>query len=359
MWSSKVRGVIAATFAVFVVLASGEPRAAAQQQALGFDVNRLYLSAPGGGWFVMDTLDMHGGLGGAVALTTGYAHDALRVRSSDGAQRVAVVSDLALLDLGFAATYDRYRLWLDFPTPIDVDGQSGTVAGYQFTRPNTAIPFTPPGVNPSTAPDTFGDVRLGADARLLGSAAGPFRLGASAQLLVPSPNSNRAEYITDGSFRAMARVLFAGDVGIFGYAGQIGVHVRPLDDAPTPGSPQGSEMLFGVAAGPKLPLGQSGATALVVGPEVFGETALRSLLSPSATGVEALLGARLEGTADDGPQIRVKIGAGGGLDARFGAPEWRVVVGIELFDHHVAREGSQTSPCPPGSAPTSVTAPRP
>ena len=343
MWSSRMRRAIAAAAATFAVLAIGAPRAAAQEQARGFDVNRLYLSAPGGGWFAMDTLDMHGGLGGAVALTTGYAHDALRVRSSDGSQRLAVVSDLATLDLGFAATYDRYRLYLDFPMPMDVDGQGGTVGRYQFSRPGTALPFTPAGVNPSTAPDTFGDVRIGADARLLGSYDGPFRLGASAQLLVPSPNSNRAEYVTDGTFRAMARVLFAGDVGMFEYAGQLGVHVRPLDDAPTPGSPQGSELLFGLAAGPKLPLGESRSMALVVGPEVFGETAFRSLFSSTATGVEGLLGARLEGTGEDGPQIRLKLGGGGGLDARFGAPEWRVVVGIELFDRHVDRDGDGVS----------------
>jgi hypothetical protein len=118
---------------------------------------------------------------------------------------------------------------------------------------------------------------------------------------------------------------------MFGYAGQLGVHVRPLDDAPTPGSPKGSELLFGVAAGPRLALGKEGAMALVVGPEIFGETALRSPFG-SATGVEGLLSGRIEGTAEDGTQLRVKLGIGAGLDARFGAPEWRAIVGIELFD---------------------------
>lgn len=331
-----------AVLGAFALLVAPAPRAHAQQQAQGFDVNRLYLSAPGGGWFVMDTLDMRGGLGGVMSLQTGYAHDSLRVRTTDGSQRLAVVSDLGLADFGFAATYDRFRLYLNLDWVLDVSGNSGTVGNYQFTGPTTGQAFTPSGVNPSTAPDTFGEARVGFDARLVGTPQGPFRLGAGAQLLIPSPNSNRGEYATDGTFRGMVRALFAGDVGLVTYAGQVGIHIRPLDDAPTPGSPEGSELLFGLAAGPKLALGNANSIALIVGPEIFGQTALRSFFG-SATGVEALASGRIEGTAGDGGQLRVKLGVGGGIDARFGAPEWRVVVGIELFDHHRDRDGDGVS----------------
>jgi hypothetical protein len=331
MPSSRARA-IAAALATLAVAAAWAAPAGAQQQAQGFALDRLYLSAPGAGWFVMDTLDMHGGLGGVMALTAGYAHDPLRVRTTDGSERLTVVSDEALADLGFAATYDRFRAYLNFGMPLDVAGNGGVVGGYRFTAPNSGQPFTPSGVNPATAPDAITDARIGFDARLLGCPYGPFRLGASAQLLVTSPNETPAEYETDGTFRAMGRLLFAGDVGRFGYAGQLGVHVRPLDAAPTPGSPQGSELLFGAAAGPRLAVGRGDAMALVVGPEVFGETALRSFFGSNATGVEGMLSGRLEGRADDGPQLRVKAGVGGGLDARFGAPEWRMVIGVELFD---------------------------
>ncbi|HXX68430.1 MAG TPA: hypothetical protein VEK07_14675 [Polyangiaceae bacterium] len=334
--SARAHSRVAAA-ALLVAGTTGSRGAEAQQAAQGFDVDRLYLSAPGAGWFVMDALDMRGGLGGVMALTTGYAHDPLRVRTTDGSQRLTVVSDLALADFGFAATYDRFRLYLNLDWVLDVSGNSGTVGNYQFIAPTTGIPFTPSGVNPSTAPDAFADARIGFDARLLGSAWSPFRLGASAQLLIPSPNTVTSEYVTDGTFRGMLRVLFAGDVGLFGYAGQVGIQIRPLDDAPTPGSPQGSELLFGLAAGPKLQVGTTKPVALIVGPELFGETAFRSFFG-SATGVEALVSGRVEGGADDGAQIRVKLGVGGGLDARFGTPEWRAVVGIEVFDHHSDRD---------------------
>jgi len=328
-------------FAV-TVLGTWTRHADAQQQAQGFAVDRLYLSGPGGGWFVMDTLDMRGGLGGEMSLTTEYAHDPLRVRASSGSAHLAVVSDVAMADFGFAATYDRFRLYLNLDWPLDVSGNGGVVGSDQFTAPNAGQPFTPSGVNPSTAPDALADARLGLDARIFGAAHGSFRLGAGAQLFIPSPNTPRSEYITDGTFRGMARLLFAGDVGMFGYAGQLGVHIRPLDDAPILGSPEGSELLFGLAAGPRFALGKAKGFSLVVGPEIYGQTAFRNFFG-SATGLEGLMTGRLEGTADDGPQVRIKLGAGGGLDAKFGAPEWRMVFAIELFDHSGDRDHDRVS----------------
>jgi hypothetical protein len=59
------------------------------------------------------------------------------------------------------------------------------------------------------------------------------------------------------------------------------------------------------------------------------------------------LTARVEGTADDGPQVRVKIGTGAGLNPRFGAPEWRIVMGVELFDHSAHSGSRQETPSRP------------
>jgi hypothetical protein len=142
------------------------------------------------------------------------------------------------------------------------------------------------------------------------------------------PAGTRDEYVSDETFRAMFRALFAGDAGAFTWAAQLGVHFRTFDDWPTPGSPAGPELLFGAAAGARLPIGKR--NVFVIGPEVFGETALRHFFGPT-TGVEALLSARIEGTADAIPQLRVKVGAGAGLDPHFGAPEWRLVFAVELF----------------------------
>ena len=305
-------------------------RAKAQQQAKGFGLERFYPSAPGGGWFVMDALDMRGGLGGVMAMTLSYARNPLRIGTSDGMQHLAVVSHQAFTDFGFAATFDRFRLYLNFDMPLSVKGNSGTVGAYSFTAPSVDL---------ASNPDSVSDVRIGFDSRLFGNAYGPLRLGAGAQLFVPNLyNAARADYESDGTYRAMGRFLVAGDVGQFTYAGQVGAHIRPLNDSPTPGSPEGSELLFGAAAGAKLPGGDRRKMVLVVGPELYGATPFRSLFDTTRTALEGLLTGRLEGTADDGPQLRFKLGAGAGLNPHFGAPEWRLVFGMELFDHHTDRD---------------------
>jgi hypothetical protein len=329
MWSSRAVVVAAAGAA----LAWGAPaRADETATAPGFGVERLYLAPAGAGWLVMDDLQMHGGLGGAMAFTTGYSHDALRIPGSGGAPDLPVVQDQIFGNFGFAVTYERFRFSFDFSMPILISGQNGTVDGMYYASPSSQVTpgQTPvPQVNLGQQPDTLTDARIGFDARLVGDAGGPFRLGASAQLWVP--NGKRDDFETDDTYRAMFRALAAGDLPYFTYAAQVGVHVRPADDAPLPNYPRGSELLFGAAAGARLPAGEH--FAFVVGPEVFGATAFSSFFGQTTTALEGLLTARFERKQDDGPLVRVKLSGGGGLHADFGAPEWRVVLGIEVSDH--------------------------
>ena len=303
--------------AVTSLMASAWPTPTlAQQQPQGFAVERFYPSAPGSAWLVMDDLSMHGSLGGGVALTTSYARRPFEPTSPDGAQRLSIVSDEAFVELGLAVTYSRYRAYVSLPMPLVVTGNGGTLGSYLFNAPS---------VNLGANPDTIFDPRVGVEARVLGEPAGRFRLGLAAELIVPS--GSRSDYLTDGTYRGMFRGLVAGDVGRFSYAGQLGAHVRPLDDAPAPGSPTGSELLFGAAVGRRISVAAN--HDVVIGPEFFGETAFRSFFS-AATGFEGLFTARFEGNGE-GSHVRVKLGAGAGLHQHFGAPHWRVVAGVEVF----------------------------
>ena len=288
----------------------------AQVQAQGFAVERLVLSAPGNNWVSMDDLQLDGGLGGALSLTLGYANSPLRITSADGAETLAVVEHQAFANLGLAVTYDRFRFHLALSSPLAVTGQSGAVDGAQFTAPS---------VNLEHNPDSLADAQLGLDARLWGAVDGPLRLGASATLIAPS--GARSTYLTDDTWRAMGRVLLAGDAGMISYAGDIGVHIRPLDDASVPQSPQGSELLFGIAGAIKLPgLEQS----IQIGPEIFGATALRACFGGDTTALEGLLTARFDGSRFGAGRLRIKAGLGAGLNPEFGAPRWRAVLGLEL-----------------------------
>lgn len=248
----------------------------AQQQAQGFAVERFYPAAPGGGWMVMDDLDMRGHLGGAVAVTGGYAYKPLH--PSSGLQTLDLVKREAFADVGVAATFDRYRLYLDLTSPLAIKGNSGVVGDYRFTAPAVTL---------SEIPDLISDVRIGFDARLIGKADSPLRWGLGGQLIIP--NGNRNDYDTDGRVRAMIRSLFAGKLGIFAMAGHVGAHVRTLNDSPIPGSPRGSELLFGLALGPQIAVTRDKSIQAVIGPELFGETAFNALFGNSATALEGLL----------------------------------------------------------------------
>src|SRR5215471_1720877 len=168
----RMRALIAMSVAMFFC---GWPSAlSAQQQAQGFTLERFYPSAPAGGWFVTDDLNMSGGLGGAVSFVGGYSRNPLQVKNSNGTQQLSVVSDEAFVDLGVAGTYRRYRFYLDFPMPLLLDGTNGTVGPFQFTAP---------GVNVGSRPDTVSDPLVGLNVRLFGEPGSVLRLGFGAQLI--------------------------------------------------------------------------------------------------------------------------------------------------------------------------------
>ncbi len=304
-------------FFVLALVFAAPTVALAQQQLQGFAVERFYPSAPGSGWFVMDDLKMGGGLGGAVSFTTGYSINPLRMTSPDGTRTHSVVSDQAFLDVGVAGTYDRYRVYIHFPMPLVVSGNSGVLGPYQWAAPSVGV---------GSHPDTISDPRLGLDIRVLGTPDSAVRLGVGAQLIIPS--GERVDYVTDGTYRGMFRFLAAGDTGHFAYAGQLGVHIRPLEASPAPATPNGNEFLFGLSGGRKFSLRPRWNA--VVGPEIYGETAFQSVMREQTTGVEGLLTGRLE-RVGSGPQLRLKLGVGHGFVQHFGAPEWRFLLGVDLF----------------------------
>jgi hypothetical protein len=267
----------------------------------------------------MDALDMRGELGGAIALSGGYAHAPLRVAAPGGAPSLSVVSHEAFAAIGVAVMLDRLRLHLELDSPLRLAGESGTVGAARFEAPSVDL---------GDHPDTLSDVRLGFEARLVGEAASAFRFGLGAELVVPS--GNREDYLTDGTYRGMSRALFAGDLGRFTWAGQLGVHFRARNDD-VPESPRGTELLFGAAAG--LRVAAARRTSVVLGPELYGETAFRAFFGATSTGLEALATGRLEHALEGGPELRLKLGAGGGLVPHFGAPDARVVVSLELLDY--------------------------
>ena len=317
MPSSDARRALGASAALLVALTSS-PSADAQQPAQGFAVERFYPSAPTGGWFVMDSLDMRGGLGGAMALTTGYSRAPLRIRS--GGTELPVVTDQAFVDFGFAATWNCFRLYLQMDAPLVDKGRSGIVGDSSFTGPSLDL---------GSSPDVLSDVRIGTDVRIDGDADSPFRLGVGAQLVVPS--GERADYVTDGTYRAMGRVLFsrrARSRHLCRTARRARPSARRRRDAREPARQRAPLRHRRRSEAPDHR--QRGDRHWT---RNLRRDCVSVLFGGTTTALEGLLGARIEETGTDGPQVRVKLGTGAGLDAHFGAPEWRLLVGVEVFGY--------------------------
>ena len=308
---ANIKGLVA-----FLLFAGFAGTAGAQQTAQGFAIDRFYPAGPGSGWIVMDDLNTKDGLGGTVSLTTDYAAHPLVVTSANGTQRLLLVSNEAFLSIGVAMTYDRWRGYFYFPMPLAVNGNSGSVGAYQFSGPNFTV---------GNDPDTATDPVMGVDLRLFGQADARVRLGVNAQLIFPS--GTRADYDTDGTYRGIVRLLAAGDSGAFSYAGQVGMQARTLNNPAVPGGPNGDEFLYGLSGGRKFLV--SDKWSLALGPEIFGETAFNSFYASQQTGVEGLFTTRFERTSGR-RRVRLKIGLGHGIVQHFGAPEWQMVLGVEV-----------------------------
>lgn len=272
----------------------------------GFAAERFTPVAPGGGWIANDELTMHGGLGGGVSLTTSYARGSLRAGTD-------YVEHYALVDAGFAATFELLRLSIDFASPLVVEGRSGG-----------------PSINPGTAPDVLSDTRIALAARLVGDWDSPNRFGVQTEVFVPA--GERTAFVTDDRYRAIFRGIVAGEGSGYVYSASVGFHLRSLKDRTMEQGPRGSELLVNAAFGPKFTIAKN--TAFVIGPEVMGATAFSEFMRHDSSALEALLTARFETIDKWEPMRRIKLGGGGGLHPYFGAPEWRAVVGIELTGNH-------------------------
>jgi outer membrane protein OmpA-like peptidoglycan-associated protein len=275
-------------------------------QSSGFALDRFDPAPAGSEWFALDSLDLRGHLRPAAGVVADYAYKPLVIYNTDGSERSAAVQDQLFFHVAASVVLvDRLRLSLNLPVAAFQDGQGGTVNAFAIQAP------TKPAI---------GDLRLDADARLLGAKGEPFTLAVGAQVYLPT--GDRALFTGDGGVRVTPHLLAAGEVGVFTYAATVGVIVHAQQEAFV-GDAMGDELLLSGAVGAKAAEGH-----LLVGAEVYGRTDLTdagAIFARHQSPVEGLLGAHV--TAGD---WRFGAGAGPGLTRGFGSPEVRVVGSIEF-----------------------------
>lgn len=311
--------------ALGVVGILGTTARVAGAQTPGFAIDRFDPAERGSDWLVLESLDLRGHLRPAAGLLAEYSYRPLAVYNGDGSLRSAVVQDSLVLHPGASVVlWDRLRGALDLPIYAWQDGQTSTLSGSTYASPS----------------ENVGDLRIGADVRLLGVYGDRFTLATGAQLFVPT--GSRSDYTGDGVTRVEPRVLAAGEIHPFVYAAKIAFDYRALTDR-FAGSDLGSDLLFAASGGIK-----TWEDRLVVGAELFGST----IVTQTSQGAFAKLDTPLEllfsGHATFARDWRVGAGIGPGLTRAYGEPVLRGVLSVEWAP---AIEAPPPKPAPPPPPP--------
>jgi outer membrane protein OmpA-like peptidoglycan-associated protein len=288
---------------VGLLWASARPAAA---QTPGFAIDRFDPAERGSDWLALESLDLRGHVRPAAGLVAEYAYRPLAVYNADGSLRSAVVQDsLVLHPGGSLVLWDRLRVGLDLPVYAFQDGQAGTLSGTTYKAPS----------------ENIGDIRIGADVRLLGVYGDPITVAAGAQLFVPT--GSQTDYTGDGVTRFEPRVLAAGQIGHFVYAAKLAFDYRALTDR-FAGSDLGSDFLFAASGGIK-----TWEDRLVVGAELFGSTIVTQTSEGAFSKLDTPFELLFSGHATLAKDWRVGAGVGPGLTRAYGEPAVRVVLSAE------------------------------
>lgn len=280
---------------------------AGDARAQGFSLNRFEPAERGSNWFVLDHLDLRGHLRPGVGVTLDYMNQPLSVKQgSDKDTRTDVVEHVVALDVGAnVVLWNRLRLGASLPILLDNVGHSTQLRGVTI-----AAPADEQGI---------GDLRFGADVRLLGAARTPFTLALGARLWAPT--GSPASYTSDGRVRGGPRLSAAGQIGPFVYAANLGAVFRDPDSGVVGEVPIDHDLTYGAAAGLSLANGR-----VSVGPELFGSTVLGNEAFKTRTSpLEVILGGHVDITRG----LRAGAGVGKGIIAGFGSPNARVVASLE------------------------------
>jgi outer membrane protein OmpA-like peptidoglycan-associated protein len=277
---------------------------AASAPAHGFALDRFEPAEPGSEWFGQDTLDLRGEMRPAIGLVLDYGDKPYVLVNPNGSENAGIVSDQLFVHVGGSIVLlSRVRVGVSLPVLMTQDGsETGGVVNGQRVVGSTS--------------GGIGDVRLGADVRLVGHYGDALTLAVGGRLWLPSGSSQN--YLGDGSVRAGPQVSTSGDLDAFVYSASLGIVYRANTDG-FAGHPTGSEVAFGGAAGVRI-LDKK----LVMGPEIWGSTVLADALGAHTTPLALVAGAHY--TAGN---FRFGAGLGPGLSHAAGTSIFRALASIE------------------------------
>ena len=295
-----------------------------QDKAPGFALDRFEPSERGSDWFTAESLDLRGDQRFAAGLVLDYGYKPLVAYDPQGDERRTIVGHQLFAHLGGAMQmWNRVRFGVNLPVALFQDGDGSATSAGSIESNNAT---------------TVGDLRIGADVRLLGAYRDPVTIAGGLRLYLPTGSQD--SYTSDGTVRVQPRFLVAGDIAPFTYAGHLGFTYRAQNDA-FAGSAMGSEAQIAMAGGIRAL-----ENRLTVGPELFGSTVVTdgdAFFARRTTPFELLFGAHYQATT----HWRVGGGIGPGLTRGFGTPKLRVVASLEYVEPF--EEAKPPPPPPPPS----------
>jgi len=297
-----LRPLAVSLLAVPAVLTS--PLAArAQTVASGFALSPYTPAERGSDWMAADALDLRGDARLAVGATLDHSARPLTFHRN-GADVGAPVRSMTQLHVGGALVFaELVRFGVDVPLLL---AEKGEATAYRAGE-----------ILPAGKASTLGDVRLGADVKLLGSYRSVVTSALGVGVFLPT--GKQEAYTSDGHVRVVPRLSFAGAAGPIDWALSGGVQVTK-QTGDYANRPSGTAVTFSAAVGVRTM-----DDKLLVGPEVYGSTGTKELLQRESSPVEGILSARCWMT----PGLRIGAGAGTGLTTGFGASRLRALATLE------------------------------
>jgi len=290
-----------APLALILVLSA---RVVAAQQIAGFAEDRFEPAAAGSSWMYGESLDFAGHLQPGFVAVADWAWKPLVFYDPAGHEIGALVRQQAVLNVDAAITlWERARVDLDLPLVAVNSGSDVQIQDQSYSAPRDL---------------GIGDLRLGADVRLLGRSRDGIALAAGARLFVPT--GSRRSFTGDDRVRFWPRLMLAGERDRFVWSAQLGMHLRPHDSC-TCDLTLGNEVTFAAGAGWRM---SDRALARV---ELYGSDALSSSgpFARASVPIELLASGRVLVV----PHWLVDFGVAPGLANGPGSPTVRVLLGLE------------------------------
>ena len=292
--------------AATIALLSVAHGASAAPTAAGFALDRFEPAERGSDWFILDSLNYRKGANLAVGATVDSGYNIQRLTARGDAEATKLITNQTYVHVGLAYTVvERLRFAINVPIAINNRGNDKLWGGQIYKQPDAG---------------GIGDIRLAADVRLVGQYGDAFTAAFGVRVWLPT--GKQEQYTGDGSVRVAPRLSFAGDAGIFTYAGTVGLMSRKHDDL-FANEPIGTEVFFGASAGLRLV-----DRRLLIGPEVLESTTLKDsnrVFKDGTTPLQLVFGAHWL----DPSGFRIGVGAGPGYMRAPGTAEFRWVASIE------------------------------